>query len=50
MTTTCPDCARATDHCHGTLVRRADGTLECTDAECVDERGERHDLVVLVGD
>jgi NMD protein affecting ribosome stability and mRNA decay len=34
MTTTCPDCARETDHRH---------------AASLDERGGRHDLVVLVG-
>jgi hypothetical protein len=43
---TCPDCARDAEHCHGTLVRLADGTLECTDQSCLDTGRERHELVV----
>jgi hypothetical protein len=45
---TCPDCVHEADHCHGTLVLRADGTLECTEVECVDACRERHELVVLL--
>lgn len=44
----CPDCAGDADHCHGTLVLRADGSVECTEHDCVQAGGERHDLVVLV--
>jgi hypothetical protein len=43
---TCPDCSHDADHCHGTLVLAADGTLDCTDAECVDAGRERHELLV----
>lgn len=47
MSTRCPDCHAEADHCHGTLVRHADGTVECTDPTC-DELGVgRHDLVVV---
>jgi hypothetical protein len=43
---TCPDCAREIDHCHGTLVVHADGTVACTDVGCVRLGRERHELVV----
>jgi hypothetical protein len=47
---TCPDCTHDLDHCHGTLVLRDDGTLECTDDACVDTGRERHVLVVVMVD
>ncbi len=34
------------DHCHGTLVRHADGVVECTDAGCVATEVVRHTLVI----
>jgi hypothetical protein len=44
---TCLDCADEVDHCHGTLVVRVDGVLECTDHGCVALVRERHELVVV---
>jgi hypothetical protein len=45
----CPDCAREVDHCHGTLVVRTDGMVECcTDDGCVEVGRERHDLLIVV--
>ncbi len=44
LMSSCPDCTQL-DHCHGTLIQHADGTLECTDPDCRWERGV-HDLVV----
>jgi hypothetical protein len=32
--TSCPDCGRDLDHCHGTLVLHRDRTAECTDTNC----------------
>jgi hypothetical protein len=46
MSVGCPDCARQAEHCHGTLVRHADGTVECTDPTCRAGGAERHELVV----
>jgi hypothetical protein len=43
---TCPECEHAAEHCHGTLVRHADGTVECTDTACYVRESDRHDLVV----
>jgi hypothetical protein len=34
------------DCCHGTLVRHADGTVECTDVACVALGADRHELVL----
>lgn len=45
---TCPDCVQEADHCHGTLIRQVDGTLECTEVGCVDTGRERHEPVVLL--
>ena len=42
----CPDCAHDTDHCHGTLVRHPDGSVECTDRDCVETGHERHGLAL----
>ncbi len=36
------------DHCHGTLVRHADGRVECIEPGCPPERG-RHEFVVECG-
>jgi hypothetical protein len=35
------------DCCHGTLVRHADGTVECTDVACVALGADRHELVLV---
>jgi hypothetical protein len=42
----CSDCRSGVDHCHGTLVMHADGTVDCTDAAC--ELGDliRHAFVI----
>jgi hypothetical protein len=47
MSAACPYCAAQADHCHGTLVRHADGTVECTDVTCLELGDERHGLVVV---
>jgi hypothetical protein len=47
MSAECPYCLSRIDHCHGTLVRHADSTLECTDPSCVLFGSDRHDLVVF---
>jgi hypothetical protein len=46
----CPECERQAEHCHGTLVRHADGHLECTDPACSVLGGDRHGLVVACAD
>lgn len=43
-------CSDPLDHCHGTLVRHADGTVECTDLTCVVLTADRHDLVLACVD
>jgi hypothetical protein len=42
----CSDCGRDVDHCHGTLVIHSDRTVECTNAAC--ELGDllRHVFVI----
>ncbi|WP_219414316.1 hypothetical protein [Pseudonocardia nigra] len=45
-TTTCPECERTAEHCHGTLVRHENGTVECTELSCRVLELDRHDLVV----
>jgi hypothetical protein len=42
----CLDCGRDVDHCHGTLVIHSDRTVECTNAAC--ELGDllRHVFVI----
>ena len=32
----CRDCEQDLWHCHGTLVRHTDGTVECCDETCPD--------------
>jgi len=46
MTSRCPDCAQALDHCHGDLVVHASGRPECTDPACVELDVPRHRNVV----
>jgi hypothetical protein len=47
-TSTCPDCGeQLTEHCHGTLIRHADGSVECTDLQCRVLDAGRHELVVV---
>lgn len=38
----CSLCAAVLDHCHGTLLAHADGSLECTDQDCHDTDRVRH--------
>ncbi|HKH56212.1 MAG TPA: hypothetical protein VKA58_12230 [Propionibacteriaceae bacterium] len=42
----CVDCDRDVDHCHGTLVVHSDRTVECTHAGC--ELGDllRHVFII----
>ncbi|MCP2164271.1 hypothetical protein [Goodfellowiella coeruleoviolacea] len=47
MSVHCPGCRHGVDHCHGTLVVHVDGTLECTDLECLRAEVVRHELVVV---
>jgi hypothetical protein len=49
VTTACAGCVETIDHCHGTLVRHADGMVECTDLSCVVLAVERHELVLACG-
>ena len=49
MTAACPGCREEVDHCHGTLVRHADGWVECTDGSCPTLAVERHELVLACG-
>lgn len=42
----CPACADELDHCHGTLIRHADGTAECTNAACATLDAARHLLLL----
>jgi hypothetical protein len=47
---TCPNCIAGLDHCHGVLVLHSDGTVECTDPDCLDPGLDRHDLVMMPTD
>ena len=49
MTAVCTGCGEEVDHCHGTLVRHADGWVECTDGSCLVLAVERHELVLACG-
>ena len=42
----CVECVADTDHCHGTLVRHADRSVECTDVDCWEMGGDRHGFVI----
>jgi hypothetical protein len=44
---TCAACRDDLAHCHGTLVRHADGTVECTDDGCPGTDAGLHDLRVV---
>jgi hypothetical protein len=50
VTTACIECSGDADHCHGTLVRHADGGVECTDLTCVVLTSDRHGLVLACVD
>jgi hypothetical protein len=41
---TCRSCGDGLIHCHGTLVRHADGTVECTDEGCPGADLDLHEL------
>jgi hypothetical protein len=45
----CPECSAAVDHCHGTLVLHADGSVECTDPSCTVYAVDRHGLLLVCG-
>ncbi|WP_188545748.1 hypothetical protein [Rhodococcoides trifolii] len=42
----CRDCARAVDHCHGTLIVHASNAVECTEGNCAELQSVRHVFVV----
>jgi hypothetical protein len=42
----CPTCDDGLAHCHGTLVRHADGSVECLDSPSCDGDPVVHDFVV----
>lgn len=42
----CVNCREGLDHCHGTVIRHVDDTVECTDTGCTDVDVVRHTLVV----
>ncbi len=42
----CRSCADFADHCHGTSIVHADGSVECTEFKCVDLSDARHAHVV----
>ncbi|AYF73070.1 hypothetical protein D7D52_03405 [Nocardia yunnanensis] len=48
--TNCALCESALDHCHGTLIAHAAGTVECTDSDCFDTGRARHLFVADCGD
>jgi hypothetical protein len=50
VTAGCPDCTQVLDHCHGTLVRHADGSVECSDPTCVVPAVDAHGLVLTCAD
>lgn len=43
---TCVSCRAELDHCHGTVVRHADGGLECTAVDCASVDIGRHALLL----
>lgn len=47
---TCMSCHTGADHCHGTLVRHADGGAECTDPRCGGPDAMRHTFVIDCSD
>ncbi|WP_433564114.1 hypothetical protein ACQP1O_01300 [Nocardia sp. CA-151230] len=38
----CSLCESALDHCHGTLIVHAAGSVECTESDCFDTDRSRH--------
>ncbi|BBX75530.1 hypothetical protein H7H78_14380 [Mycobacterium shinjukuense] len=50
MSTGCRDCRAGVEHCHGTLIRHADGPLqgraECTEVDCLSPQLVPHAFVV----
>jgi hypothetical protein len=50
VTTACIECGDDQDHCHGTVLRHTDGSIECTDLTCVALTADRHDLVLACVD
>ena len=49
-TTTPACCGQDVDHCHGTLVLHADGTLECEDESVCGADEAQHELWVACGE
>lgn len=43
--TSCARCAGSLLHCHGTVVRHEDGSVECTQPRCAGT-AELHDFVI----
>ncbi|WP_460721901.1 hypothetical protein [Nocardia heshunensis] len=46
----CALCESALDHCHGTLIVHAAGSVECTEPECFDTGRTRHLFVADCSD
>lgn len=44
--TSCVDCRKELDHCHGTRIAHLDGGVECTDDRCRDVDATRHRLAI----
>ena len=42
----CRACSSEVDHCHGTVVIHADGSVDCTEVRCVDVSETRHSYVL----
>ncbi|MVU79597.1 hypothetical protein GPX89_20405 [Nocardia sp. ET3-3] len=43
-------CESALDHCHGTLIVHAAGSVECTESDCFDTGRARHLFVADCAD
>ncbi|WP_328602084.1 hypothetical protein [Nocardia terrae] len=48
--TGCSLCESALDHCHGTLIVHAAGSVECTESDCFDTGRARHLFVADCAD
>ncbi|MEU6582683.1 hypothetical protein [Nocardia sp. NPDC046763] len=46
----CSPCESALDHCHGTLIVHATGSVECTESDCFETDRSRHLFVADCSD
>ncbi|WP_442789900.1 hypothetical protein [Nocardia sp. CDC160] len=46
----CALCESALDHCHGTLIVHAAGSVDCTESDCFDTARARHVFVADCAD